>query len=208
MKIVGLLLAGGRSRRLGRDKRFLEFQSKPLILRAYEAAAALTDEIWVLLANPQDEPKIQEALGPRPMRFAFDPEPGAGPLGALAAALPRIESEYALLLAVDQPHLTGEFLKRLIEYGKAQAQDVEVVVPLWRGVLQVTCALYRPLLASELNEAFRRGERSLRRWVESLPKERVRTVPEETWRTWAHGDVFFDVNTPEDYEHLKRIPPA
>jgi len=200
--LTALLLAGGRSHRLGQDKRFLKFKGKPLILRAYEATSALADEVWVLLAEPQDEPKIREALGARSLRFAFDPEPGAGPLGALAGVLPRVKTKFALLLAVDHPHLTGEFLKRLIEYGESQVPEAEVIVPLWQGVPQVACAFYRPSLASELGGAFQRGERSLRRFVEGLASERVLRVKEEIWHDWAEESTFVNVDTFDDYKRL------
>ena len=204
MRATGLLLAGGRSRRLGRDKRFLEFQGKPLILRAYEAAAAVADEIWVLLADPNDEPKVREALEDRPLRVALDPEPGAGPLGALAGALPRVRGEYALLLAVDYPLITGAFLRSLRAHLEAQPKKPDALVPLWQGVPQVTCAFYRRALRQELQEALNgnRGNRSLRRFVEGLPPERLAYVEESVWRGWGPPHVFQSVNTPEDYERL------
>lgn len=204
MNVTGLLLAGGRSRRLGKDKRFLEFRGQPLILRAYEAASAIAEEIWVLLADPQDEPRIRETLRARPLRFVFDQEPGAGPLGALAGALPRIRSDYALLMAVDYPFITGSFLRSLRAHLEAQPQKPDVLVPIWQGIPQVTCAFYRCSLREELQEALNSGERSLRRFVEGLPPGRLAHVEEAVWRTWGPPHVFQSVNTPEDYERLLR----
>jgi len=203
MKIVGLLLAGGRSRRLGQDKRFLKFKGKPLILRAYEVAAAVADEVWVLLADSQDEPKIREALGARPLRVVLDPEPGAGPLAALAGALGHIDCEYALLLAVDYPLITSDFLQRLRAHLDSREEQPDVLMPLWQGVPQVTCAFYRCSLHKELQKAFQGGGRSLRRWIESLDPRRVSWVEDHVWRSWTlHPEVFLSVNTPEDYERL------
>jgi molybdopterin-guanine dinucleotide biosynthesis protein A len=202
MKIAVFLPAGGQSRRLGEDKRFLVYEGQPLLLRAYQAAAAVTDEIWALLADPRDEPKFREALGHRPIRFAFDPEPGAGPLGALAGALSLTSGDYALLLAVDYPHVTGAFLRELKAVLTDQAEKPDVLVPLWQGVPQVACAFYGTSLASELQAAFERGGRSLRRWVEDLPAERVMILPEEVWRAWADENVFLNVNSWEEYQRL------
>jgi len=210
MNVTGLLLAGGCSRRLGKDKRFLGFRGRPLILRAYQAASAVAEEIWVLLADPRDGPKVREALGDRPLRFVFDPEPGAGPLGALVGALERLDpmTEWALLLAVDYPLLTGEFLKAFKLYAEANARGADVLVPLSREVPQVACAFYRRSLREELRDAFAQGERSLRRFVEGLPPKRVLRVPEEAWRAWAEENVFLSVNTPEDYARLLRADQA
>ncbi len=204
MRVAGLLLAGGRSRRLGKDKRFLEFEGKPLIARAYEALYEATDAVWVLLADPADEPRVRRALGDlaRGLRVLLDPEPGAGPLGALTGALPRVRGDYALLLAVDYPFITGSFLSSLRAHLEAQSPKPDVLVPLWRGVPQVTCALYRRSLSEELKQAHVRNERSLRRFVEGLVPNRVLLIPEEVWRAWTHEDVFFGVNTPQDYRTL------
>ena len=200
--IAGLLLAGGRSRRLGQDKRFLPFEGEPLIVRTYRALQAVADELWVLLAHPEDEPRVRAALGDPAVQFAFDPEPGAGPLGALAGALERVRREYALLLAVDYPLMTAAFLRQLRAHLEAQPKKPDVLVPLCRGVPQVTCAFYRRSLRSELQGTLKSGNRSLRRFVEGLPRERVCEVPEAAWKAWADEDVFFNINMPEDYERL------
>ena len=210
MRVAGLLLAGGRSRRLGKDKRFLELDGKPLIARAYEALLEATDAVWVLLADPADEPRVRRALGDRArgLRVLLDPEPGAGPLGALAGALPRVRGDYALLLAVDYPFITGAFLSSLRAHLEAQSPKPDVLVPMWRGVPQVTCALYAAALHEELRRAVARGERSLRRAVEGLPSPRVRRLEEALWRRWtdAPDRLFRNVNTPDDLAGL--TPPS
>ncbi len=211
-KTVGLLLAGGRSRRLGRDKRFLKRGGKPLIAWAYEALRGATDEVWVLLASPQDELRVREALpSPSPYpQVALDPEPRAGPLGALAGALERVRGEYALLLAVDYPLMTAAFLRRLRAHLEDQPKKPDALVPLWQGAPQVTCAFYRRSLHKELQEALASGERSLRRFVEALsPPSRVLWIEEECWRDWTDApgfpSPFQGVDTPEDLARLRAV---
>ena len=207
LHVTALLLAGGRSRRLGQDKRFLPFEGEPLIVRAYKALQAVADEVWVLLAQPEDAPQVQAALGDPAVRFAFDPKPGAGPLGALAGALARVSGDYALLFAVDYPLMTASFLRRLRAYLEAQLQPKgpDVLVPLCQGAPQVTCAFYRRSLHKELQEALESGKRSLRRFVEGLPPARVQAIPETIWSAWTGEDVFFNLNTAEDLERLQLL---
>ncbi len=205
MRISALLLAGGQSRRLGLDKRFLEFEGKSLLLRACESAAAISDELAVLLSDAEDRQRIQDALGGQAVRFTMDAQPGSGPLGALAGALSHIAGDYALLLAIDYPLITSAFLRELEALLEAQAGRPDVLMPLWQGVPQVTCAFYRKSLAAEIEEAFERGECSLRCWVEGLSAERVMIVPEDKWRAWADETVFLNVNTPEDYDRFLRL---
>lgn len=205
MSITALLLAGGESRRLGQDKRFLKFRGQPLLVRACEAASAISDELVVLLSDAEDRQQIQDALGGQAVRFSMDAQPSSGPLGALAGALSQMESDYALLLAIDYPLITGAFLRGLKAMLADQAEKPDVLVPLWQGVPQVTCAFYRKSLAAEIEEAFERGERSLRRWVEGLPAERVMILSEDVWRAWADENVFLNVNSWEEYQRLLNI---
>lgn len=204
MKITSLLLAGGQSERMGKDKRLLEYQGKPLIRSAFEATQAISDELWVLIASQEDQ-RILSPLLDRDTRFLLDEHPNSGPLGALASALPRVQCEYALLLAVDYPLVTGPFLQKMKGVVETQAPPPDAFVPLWQGSPQVACAFYRRSLHMELRATFLAGERSLRRWTLGLPKDRVRWLHEEDWQQWGHPGVSLNVNTPQDYERLLQL---
>ncbi len=201
MKITGLLLAGGHSRRMGQDKRLLFFLGRPLIQRAFEAAQAISDEVWVLITHPEDERILAPLLNGN---FLVDEHAGSGPLGALAGALPHVQSDYVLLLAIDYPLVTGPFLQKMKSALETQVTLPDAFVPLWQGIPQVTCAFYRRSLKRELKEAFLKGERSLRRWVLSLRSGRVHWLHEEAWRLWGYPEAFLNINTTQDYERLRQ----
>lgn len=204
MEITALLLAGGQSQRMGKDKRFLEYQGRPLVRRAFEAAQAISDEIWVLIAQKEDEQLLSPLLG-EGVRFFVDAHPNSGPLGALAGALPQVQSEYALLLAVDYPLITGPFLQRMRSVLEAETVLPDIFVPLYDRMPQVTCAFYQQSLNKELQDAFAAGERSLRHWVMGLPPDRVRWLPDEESKKWGFEHVFLNVNTQQDYELLLEL---
>lgn len=186
---------------MGRDKRLIRFQGEPLIRRTYRSARNMSEEVWVLIAQGADRDVIAPWLD-ADARYLADPVPGAGPLGALAGALPRISGEYALLLAVDYPLMTGAFLRALRENLSGRTREADVLVPLRREIPQVACAFYRAALAGSLQEAFQRGERSLLRWLRGSDRNVV-YVPEREWENWGHGDVFHNMNTPEDLKQLE-----
>jgi molybdopterin-guanine dinucleotide biosynthesis protein A len=202
--ISALILAGGRSRRLGKDKRLLIYKEEPLILRAFRCAQSITQDVYVLVSTKEDEEVLSSVLGD--VTFILDSFPGSGPLGALAGAFSVISNDYdyVLLLSVDYPLLTGEFLLLMKGFLEEQKIKPDVLVPLFEGIPQVTCAFYRRSIAKSLQKAFEQGERSLRRWVESDEKV-VNYIKEETWTEWGSHSVFLNLNTPQDYERLMNI---
>ena len=107
MNISAVLLAGGESRRMGKDKATLLFRGKPLwqiqleLLRKLEPAevcvSARTDPVW----------------RPVGVQFVADDPPSCGPLSGLAAALARMHTKHLLALAIDMPVMTEKYLRFL-----------------------------------------------------------------------------------------------
>ena len=197
--MTGLLLAGGKSRRLGKDKRLIPYRGVPLVLHAYRLLQRATERVLVLIADTRDREVLQGVLEPQ-TQFLFDPIPGEGPLGALAGALGHIPGDFGLLLSTDLPRITSSLLEGLIALGETEPDGV---IPLWKDRLQVTCALYHRRLEPLLAHAFRNGERSISRWLKGHERElNIRWVPEEEWQAWAPSEAFQGVNTLEDLERL------
>jgi molybdenum cofactor guanylyltransferase len=109
MKISAVLVAGGESRRMGRDKATLLFHAKPLwqiqleLLRKLESTeifvSARTDPVW----RPAD------------VQFVADDPPSRGPVSGLAASLGQMRAEHLLALAIDMPFMTEGYLSFLCD---------------------------------------------------------------------------------------------
>src|ERR1044072_224685 len=107
MNISAVLLAGGESRRMGKEKATLLFGGKPLwqiqleLLRKLEPTetfvSARTDPVW----RPAD------------VQFVADDPPSRGPLSGLAASLAQTRAKHLLALAIDMPFITEKYLKFL-----------------------------------------------------------------------------------------------
>jgi molybdopterin-guanine dinucleotide biosynthesis protein A len=191
-----LLLAGGRSRRFGRDKRLEPIGGEPLIARTY-AVARVVAQTWVLVADAADAAALRPVLPDA--HFVPDAIPGAGPLAALASALVNLPTPAALLVAADLVELDGSLLAEL---ARATAAADSIVVPEDEGRLQVACAGYPRSLATAAAIAVAEGQRSLMDWVQDLavtdPKA-VRVIPPEVWRAWSGtAQPFRNVNEPSD----------
>lgn len=126
--------------------------------------------------------------------------PHRGPLAGLVRALQLAGGRGVLLVGVDQPLLRSETLRRLIEAAEPDA----AVVPVDRGIRQVTCALYPGSWRAEAERRDAAGG-SLRSLLRRLP---VREVGPTEWRAWGEdGRSWFSVDSPEAlHQALARYP--
>ena len=188
---AGILLAGGASRRFGRDKLVEKVAGAPLFTHPLRALLATCEEVVIVLAPEGPEPRIED---PTRVRFVRDDVAFAGPLAGCRAGLEAVRSEIAIVAAGDMPHLGTP----LIELIGARAAKGSAAVVLADGetarplplALDVSAALpaARGLLAS--------GERRLRALVAALAAE---VVPLEVWSAVdPTGEWRRDVDVPED----------
>ena len=118
MHVTGVILAGGKSRRMGRDKAFLPFGKGVLIERVIEGLRQVTD-VLLLISNT---PEKYEGFG---LPMASDVIPEAGSLGGIYTGLVYTQRPYSLCLAYDMPFVKPEFLRFLCE----EAVEADVVIP-------------------------------------------------------------------------------
>ena len=115
MNISAVLLAGGKSRRMGRDKATLLFRGRPLWEIQFDLLRTLQpEEIFV---SARTDPLWR----PSGMQFVSDKPPSRGPLSGLSATLARISTDHLLALAIDMPLMTENYLRlicNLVEPGR------------------------------------------------------------------------------------------
>jgi molybdopterin-guanine dinucleotide biosynthesis protein A len=183
---AGVLLTGGRSRRLGVDKASLLVDGESLAVRAGRRLAAVC------------APAIEAGDGSSGLPSVRERPPGSGPLAALAAASwalrERGHDGPALLLAVDLPAVDEPLLRWLRD-----RPGEPTAVPRVDGRLQLVCARYsgEALLAAASLVAG--GVRSLHELLDVVDFD---VVDEAEWRAVAGADAFADVDTPEDAKRL------
>ena len=132
MNLSAVILAGGESRRMGRDKAWLEVGGQPLITRSLSALhASGVQEVFISGRAGTDYSAL-------PCPVLFDLEPGCGPLGGIERGLAAATAPLLLVLAVDLPHMTSAFLLKLAE----QCNPLTGVVPNLRGEYEPLAAIY------------------------------------------------------------------
>jgi molybdopterin-guanine dinucleotide biosynthesis protein A len=189
---AGILLTGGRSRRLGVDKATLVLEGETLAQRAARRLGAVCAPIVEVGTGVSGLPSVRES------------PPGAGPLAALAAAgvwlRERGHGGPALLMAVDLPAIDEPLLRWLRDH-----PGEPTVVLRVDGRLQPVCARYGPdaLLAAE--SLVVGGVRALHELFDIVDHD---VVEPGEWRDVASPDAFLDVDTPADAERLGIVLPG
>src|SRR5918992_2742214 len=181
---AGIVLAGGRSSRMGTPKAWLDWHGSTLLRRVCGIVARGTGGPVVVARAPDRE------LPPLPdgVRVVEDEREGRGPLQGILAGLRAVDADVAFVASVDLPLLHPRFVAAVCR----ETDGADVAVPHVGGYRQPLAAAYRPALAplvAELVEADQMKpaflfERCETRWLEQLP----------------HAESVRNLNAPADYE--------
>lgn len=197
MHTVGVVLAGGRSRRFGSPKSAALLHGLPLLAHATGLLSTILGDVRVVGGPP-------DAV-PAGIPWRADREPGAGPLAALETALRWAASDGSaavLLLGVDMPLVPVGLLQEILA-----DRDSQIVIPESAGPagMEPLCARYRVTLVDDLVAARGDGVRSLRDFISRVSATRI--PPDRIRR---HGDpdrIFLNVNTPADLARAESYRP-
>lgn len=187
-----VVLAGGRSRRMGRPKALLPFGGQPLILHVVRRIRSLFPDIVVAAAPEQELPELPAAL-------VRDDVAYRGPVGGMCRGLRACKGAGAFVTSCDVPFLNLSLVSHLA----SRLPGHDVVAPYWEGRLQPLHAVYRRGVLPLLEQQLRRGELRL---VSLYDKVRTLEVDEDEVRAFdPEGLSFFNVNTPDDYARARSL---
>jgi len=183
MRCSAVLLAGGKSSRMGRDKAFLEVEGEPLWRRQVETLRRLSPE-QLLLSGPHRREWSE-------CEIVADEVDDAGPLAGVAAALVKCATPLLVVLAIDLPRMTADFLQSLL----ALCREDQGAVPRGANGFEPLAAVYPASCAALAVAALRSADFSM----QSL----VRTGMRAHWLvereiSGAEIPLFANLNTPAD----------
>lgn len=195
MKLAAVILAGGRSRRMGQDKALLEKDGVPLLRQTWNVAQALTDDVWIvtpyrdryqirLPADVQwiDEPSLPAETSP------------PGPLVAFARALPAIAADWILLLACDLPNLRTEPLQRCCQALSTLPSSAIAYVPKTANGWEPLCGFYRADCLPSVQTYLATEQKSFQTWLEQSSVIAIDDLPIA---------MLANCNTPADWQRLQ-----
>jgi molybdopterin-guanine dinucleotide biosynthesis protein A len=181
---AAVVLAGGKSLRLGRDKAAVDVGGRSLLARMVNLARRFCP--LTVVAGRDPAPLVAG------VPWFLDDLPGIGPMGGIVTALERIGLP-CLVLSCDLPLLDEATLAKLLDAWRARPEETVMTtfVQTWTGYIEALVAVYQPEAAAVLRRANEKGCRKLSKAIPAALRHCVPYGADES-------RPFFNVNTQED----------
>ena len=154
--ITGIILAGGKSSRMGTDKGMMFFEGRPMIQHILDPMAKICKRILIITSNPM--------YGMFGFELVKDEQPDYGPVMGILSGLRRSESDLNLVLSCDAPFVDFDLMKRLV----LNSDEVDVVAASSSKGVHPLIAIYKRDCLSEFEQAVKENEHRLRTVVEQF----------------------------------------
>ena len=190
-KVSAVVLAGGKSRRLGRDKAVELIGGEPLIARVIRRVSQVADDVVVVVGDAERGERLPL---PEHARVAVDLYPGGGSLGGIFTGLKAARSDWALVVACDMPFVNMP----LFHYILSLREGVDAVVPVLDDRPEPTHAAYSKVCLPHMERLLKAGSLKIAGFFDQV---NLRTVPQEDVEKLDPDHLsFFNVNTTEDLD--------
>jgi molybdenum cofactor guanylyltransferase len=185
---AAIVLAGGKSTRLGRDKAREPLLGRPLLQHVLDRFEGIVEECVVVKAIGQ---KLPEVTAPG-LKVVEDCYPETGPLGGIFSGLSAIEAERGMAVACDMPLLQPRLIAELLRLGP----DYDLIVPVSEEYPQPLCAVYAKACLEPMRRQLEAGNYKITAFFGSLKPHYLRP---DDWRPFdPEGLSFQNLNREED----------
>ena len=190
--IGAVILAGGRSSRMGQNKALLEIGERTII----QAQILELGKTFAPLVVVSNQPELYSGMGAQAVQ---DHYPGYGPLAGIHAGLMAVPGDGAFVIPCDMPFITAELGLEL----QARMESADAVVLSYRGKLEPLCAVYHKRCVPVIEEFLRAKHLKI---IDFYPLLNVRILPvEELSLLRPAAEQLFNINTPAELEMARRI---
>lgn len=187
--VTGVLLAGGKSRRMGTDKRALAVGQRTLLERSCSVLCGMFRQVCMVIAQDSQPVEVHVPV-------MCDLIPSCGSLGGLYTGLHEATTPYIFLAACDMPFIRTDLVRHMVN----QKDDADVVLAYWNGRPQPTHAVYSRNCLPVVEELIRKGDLKIHKLI-ATSALRVRLITEDEVRKIdPEGRSFLNVNTPSDLD--------
>lgn len=189
---TAVILAGGRSSRMGFDKQLLEKNHKHLAVYLAEELLKQFGEVIV----GTNTPELYEGV---PVRTCSDIYPGQGPISGMHSAFCHCDSDFIFVLACDMTGFSPEYASWQAQ--RMKEEGTEACVTLRGEKMEPFHGFYSRSLLPDMEQKLKEHRTSIFRL---LMKHRITAIPEEEMRRFANPEnLFQNLNTPEDYRKFQ-----
>ena len=185
--ITGIILAGGKSSRMGTDKGFLSLNDKPFIQYSIDALKPLVSEIMIV----SDDSKYY-VFG---LKRVNDITKNAGPVAGICSGLEASATDYNLILSCDIPLINSEILQQLIDGIDETSEIIQVES---HGKSMPLIAIYKKQVTDTFNTFLQADERRLRLAINSCVSKNIILKKEHEFST-------MNVNTQTEFKTVKNV---
>lgn len=199
--ITAIILAGGKSSRIGTDKAFLKLNGESVIERIYNLLTKIFSEVIIISNNPE---KFQFLT----LKVYKDIYPHFGPLSGIHAGLSNSQTENNFFISCDMPLVTEEVIRFIL--AKMNNDDITIVktesnIQSLLGIYKKRCLARADELLSFANSQIniKAGKTSVKLF--DLINHVKTAFIDLSYEKFYHDDIFLNMNTSEDYKKVKDI---
>jgi molybdopterin-guanine dinucleotide biosynthesis protein A len=189
-KVTGIVLAGGKSSRMGKDKGLCTFYGKPMVLHAVELLRQVCDNIIISSNNPD-----YSQFG---LPVVEDEIKNIGPLGGIYSGLKQTKSQDNFFLSCDMPMVTTDLVKYIV----SEKEGFEIVIPMFNGLPEPLCAYYNKQITDEMLEIIKSGEYKIQEIAKNF---KVKFLPIDLHLPFYSDGLFTNINSQKDLDTLERL---
>jgi molybdopterin-guanine dinucleotide biosynthesis protein A len=192
ISLSAIILAGGKSSRMGEDKALLKVDGVPLLQKITTVAADCTASVYVVA------PWIDRytSILPPSCQLLQEELPTQGPLVAFCQALSFVETEWILLLACDLPLLTSSAIREWMQSLPSVSETAIAYLPKCDRLWQPLSGFYRRSCLAPLENFIHRGGRSFQTWLNQSTVQELSV---------SDPSILLNCNTPEDLQSITKI---
>ena len=190
-RVTGIILAGGKSSRLGRDKAWEDVGGQRIIDRVIGALQSSCDEVLIIGDRPERE---NELSLPKCIQYRSDELKGRGSIGGLYTGLKSSDTLWSLVVACDMPFISRELIRFMLSIISKNRCDA--IVPVINGRYQPTHALYNSTCIPFIEKNISSGNFRMDSYFDEIYLEEI---SEDVINSIKGAELsFFNVNTEDD----------
>ena len=196
--ITSIILAGGRSARLGANKALQFLDGRSLIQWVVDCLSAFSTEIIIATADGESIP----CHSPVPMKTVADSHPGKGPLSGIYSGLMASASSAAIVVGCDMPFLSAGLLRYMLRL----SVDSDAVVPVTHKGMEPLCAVYSRRCLLHIERLLAQNRLGVRHLFDLVD---VRYVRDEEFDALDPGRLsLFNINSQSDLDRASGMAAA
>jgi molybdenum cofactor guanylyltransferase len=193
--MTSIILAGGKSLRLGRNKAIQIIEGKSLIQWVIDRLASLSTEIIIATAHGEAIPCSSAVK----IKTVADIYPGKGPLAGIYSGLIASSSSQAIVVGCDTPFLSVGLLEHMTQI----RSTFDIVVPRIKDKIEPLCAVYSKNCLAPIQKLLEQDERQIRRLFSMV---KVRYIEEDEINSFDPEHLsFFNINSQDDLERARKL---